>query len=289
MELVTNKGVVVDIRRLDDEQGYDIGSYTMDVIEAWVDGEPAGYLQLMYLDQKTWDKQFSTEWDYATSDKFGDYKDLRAIDALAPDQRSPDQWKKLLSAGRYSLTPERKDALARADVNELEAQWTQRRAEICEDVRIDWLQTRSDDLNKPKVFYSHVYDKTTTARMVDGTKVERSGPDFRKQGIGTLMYEAAAVWMHEKGMNVWAGYSQTPGAKGAWRKLDERYDVGAVTAPHHGRTITRKYLDGSQVQLMGPQGPVLSQVGSETAGEHRVEADGPQITTTVYDYLHPEM
>ncbi len=285
---LTDQGIAVDLKYIDDCKVHDLTPFTLDVIEAYVDGEPAGYLQLSYLGQEAWDEDFSTVWEYVLSDEYSMYHDLAEIDSVPADERNTDYYRQAISQARRRISYEEHERMAQMNLQELSEQWEATQAGICKEALPSYLAFRSDNLNKPVIFYSRVYSASYNNRMIDGEKVHHPGPHFQEQGIGTVLYEAAAIWMHEKGMNIWAGMSQTPRAKATWEKLERKYNVTEVEVPYSTFDVRiRRYLDGSQVRLASADvAPSLSHLGAAPAEkEMRQEAYGPEIHGPIAEHL----
>lgn len=69
-----------------------------------------------------------------------------------------------------------------------------------------------------KEFYSFHVDKP----LVDYIKVE---PMFKRQGIGTALYQEGSKWMKEKGMVLHASGTQSDEAKATWDAMGSKLDV----------------------------------------------------------------
>ena len=108
------------------------------------------------------------------------------------------------------------------------------------------------------VDYIYVYDERETRPYQGGARVERGqalGRDCQRQGIGTVLYETGALWMHERGLRLHASGLQSDEAIGAWSALRGR----GLVRPVKGATRTRQVFDVEPLLAEHPElFPVLA-------------------------------
>ena len=263
MRAVTSDGLEVDLRYYPDIRGeVQEARAVYHLIEASVVGEPAGYLRIAWLSEQKFQEWFSTPFDYAILES-GSY---RRIHTLLREKRQ-DRWSKadLQTAieDSYGLMhPEEVTRLAELDEAELRERWAARQRSISNQYQKRWQEFKEFTLDKPVVDFVRVYsDSMGDQRRYSGGQEQDfpDGQDWRRHGIGTVLYEAAALQLAEQGLCLWTAGTQSKAAQLSWKRLDEKH--GLEQAEGQGEK-GRRYLDGNQIDLARPTAPRLSQLAA---------------------------
>lgn len=179
--------------------------WVMHRIDAYVEGEYAGYLKISYVPRAEFERAFPTVWHFLSGVQGH---------AMDPDDLD-DVWKSMAleyAWHRHSQIPE-----PEARDAEL-AQWAERH------------------LPRFEEFEAFHVDKP----LVDGIYVES---EFRRQGVATALYKKGARWLAKKfGLPLYASGLQQPGAAKAWEKMRRLKRIPTHEEPRPGdpnRTRTR--------------------------------------------------
>lgn len=289
--MLSESGTVVDLDHYVDTERENRGWRT-DRIEASVEGEPAGYLKLSYIPGQEWERRYPTAFEYATSGLTGGYHKIKALRRKEPDdaQWSRDDLVKAIENATgwtpYSMS-ERLEPLSDSEVYE---QWRQKRQEIAAKHQTAYDDAKAFHVDSPVISYINVYSADDKDRYVGGNEQGRPvighgddgwpiyGPNMQRQGIGTVLYEAGALWMHERGLTMHASGIQTTPARAAWARLAQKYDIGTVEIPDSqqpGGLLARTILTGSQVRQKLESAPTLSGFGEGSD----LGSDAPDVQT----------
>lgn len=109
------------------------------------------------------------------------------------------------------------------------------------------------NVDKPKVDFIRVLEAGDRYESIRG-QVHHSKHDYRRLGIGTLLYKAGALWMAENGLALYASTMQQPEAQLAWEKMEaEGLPIQYVTSSHNidfdtKEPLRRRYLDGDALR-----------------------------------------
>lgn len=265
----TASGVEVELRyRWDVDDGINEG-WIVHVIEAAVDGAPAGYIKLSYVPKEQQEALFPDPFAYAL-ERTGSFHSIRRLLEERPESEwtEKDLFRAIEDSYRY-VGAQMYDELRSLDRDQLQERWQERKRFLKDEYRRRFREFCEFHVDKPLVDFIRVYgpDETRYYRGSDREAFPASGIDFRRQGIGTLLYQAAAVWMAEHGMCLWASGVQSPDAQHAWEKLASLHELGSVPAPKGSERKQRRFLDGTQIQL-GVDLPVaLSDLEAPSDGE----------------------
>lgn len=269
-QLTASSGLVVDLDHYCDVERENRG-WVVDRIEARVDGKPAGYLQLSYIPAEEWDRRYPTAFEYMASKMTGKYGTIRnRIDEQPDDtQWDRDVLLKVIENSFSWMHGDQRDELDALSDDELYRLWTERKEMIRSSGEAEYKDTRAYTRDSPVVDFIRVYDQYETNRPLGGVEQhvdkkrlrenrdtwhQRNWPVWQRQGIGTVLYEAGAMWMAERGMHMHASSVQTDHAQGAWKHLEAKHAVHSRRMHlKQARTYKqRRYLDGHEVaQVLG--------------------------------------
>lgn len=234
-----------------------------DMLEAYVDGIPVGYLLTSYIPPERWDEVYPTPVHWAAHGANGnrEYRDL------LPQMRIPQQdW--TLQTYRdalvnsypvYSRSPQLSAKVDACDMLQAQIAWRRRVQAISSEQQSAYDAEQGARRGKPTVTYIAVYSPVDTQRYENGfvgsCDVPEGWPDMRRKGIALVMYQAAAMRLAETGMNLYPDdpIRQRPAAKRAWEKLDSLVGLDEETLTDSaGNTRVCMFLDGSKLDLPAP-------------------------------------
>lgn len=92
---------------------------------------------------------------------------------------------------------------------------------------------------KLKRFKTYYVDKP----VVDYIRVM---DEYKRQGIGTALYQEGSKWMREKGLKLYASGTQSSDAKAAWKSLEKTFDVKRARDVNpfiRNKRLTRRYIE----------------------------------------------
>jgi hypothetical protein len=251
----TEGGLPLELRYYN---GHDDGmqeGWQLDLIEAYHGDEPVGYLKLAYIDREVAKSRAGDPYTHALYYKNDFYQTLR----LPEDQMSWSREQILVAIAELAKRmygQKYDDSLSKEELQkvyaDLQSIYNQNHAQR-------WQEWTAWHVGKPRIDYINVYGpKITfsdnpdqigeTNRQYNGNRRKEEYPNggiWRRQGIGTLLYQAGAEWMHEKGMMMYASTLQSSLAEAAWDKLGKMYKLGEDNSAQ----TARRYLDGSDIRI----------------------------------------
>jgi hypothetical protein len=251
LERVTAKGVPV---KLDLYQAIDDGiqdSWVVHLVEAHTANGPAGYLKISFIPQTAMDRWYpdaftwqarhgGSGWDWILRD-FIDKADSewsRAEVILA--LKTCDHWP------YFYQSPEWKEQCEKTSDAQLRATWQERRQDLSTEYERAYQEFFDHHLDRPKIDYIRVYDEYDKRPYYRGKRRERKRPlgvNSQHLGIGTVMYETGALWMHKQGLRLYASGLQSESAKGAWAALGANGLVQTIPGSAKKGNKTRQFFD----------------------------------------------
>lgn len=225
---VTRTGLPV---RLDLYHQMDDGisdGWIVDLVEARDDHGPVGYLKIAFIPEEKLQQFYPDALHWAVR-KQGIHIGLRdLLDRGESSWTKDDLVQALKATDPWHVRGEEQQARGELEHSELEAMWQERRQQIVSEHRPRYLKSVRYLLNRPYIDYSRV-DDGGVCRLYDGAQRsafhrgwdDPSGENRQRQGIGTLMYETAALWMYQRGMELHASGTQSESARGCWQRFDE--------------------------------------------------------------------
>jgi hypothetical protein len=143
-------------------------------------------------------------------------------------------------------------------------------------------------LDRPYVDYIRIYDETDWVRSGPPLRFyskhqepKYQGPNYRRHGLGTLLYSEGARWMQERGMLLYASDLQQPEARMAWERMETRFP-GAVlqvlTAPIRGNEEERW-----RIALDGAQLPDWLPTGAQSFSRHTMPSGRTPESNNIWD------
>lgn len=256
---VTSKGVEVDLRYYEEIDDGMVEGWRCDLIEAYVGAEPVGYIKVAYVPNQTFAERYPDPFHFAVFERSSNrYSGLRHLLEEKPEQEwGKEDFYKAVETSYLARGWPDYDRLQAADLDQLRSWWQDRKRFLNREHRADMEHFRIWHVDKPRVDFIRVYDQRFGRSYEDGEatigRYDQSSKDWRRHGIGTVLYEAAALWLSERGMVLWASGLQSHEAEHAWKHLAERYQLGSEPGKAYRRDEPRTFLDGSQVTVGSPQ------------------------------------
>lgn len=112
-------------------------------------------------------------------------------------------------------------------------------------------------VGKRWVAYAETYNGThnpTVSRTLNKRQSDQpeafNSINYRATGLGQTLYQTAALWLSEQGENLYSDTTQTESARRMWEKLKEKFPW-AIGYDHYSVTDNLKvryYLDGSNLK-----------------------------------------
>jgi len=221
-EYQTKSGEEIEMKRLPDSEGNDNRGWRVDKIEAYVGGEKVGYLKVSYIPHERFVRYYPDVFAFMhhiQGKRLGEY----SSDYVPYVSRDKDDRRKMLKDIVFLL---------RAVPYGKEKEYVQKLSD-----REVLQQLREYDKELMDGHYGRMFKQFKNFHkdkpLVDFIRVEEP---YQRQRIAEAMYRAAAEWMREKGMRLYASGTQSAEAKKAWKHL--RQNVG-VTKARRGR----RYLE----------------------------------------------
>jgi len=222
-------------------------AWTVDLVELHTDSGPAGYLKISYVPKELAETYFPDAFAYSVWELGRHNWQLRAQLLQPQEEWSREQ---LLEAFHWTdgfRTAD--DELAwrenAADQELLEA-WETRRRELGEEASVEYERFKDFHVDKPLIDYVRVSSGQYDQHYQDGKRVQDHADmaDHRRQGLATVMYETAAIWMRTRGMKLHASGVQSDDAVGVWKKFEERglieEDIQQQADPKGARAASAK-------------------------------------------------
>lgn len=232
----TKDGRHIEVKRVEDSEGDNNRGWQIDELQAFVDGQEAGYLKLSYIPEERFAAHYPAGvFDFVHQIKghiiFEYAGESRAERSIKHDFKTmtDDELRKFISTASWSFMhvsygemSGREGELEAMSRKELMAKILELKKVVTKRFGKEFEEFKSYFINKPLVDFIRVKDQ------------------FLRQGIATALYIEGAKWMAEKGMVVHASGLQQPEAAAAWAKMAS---LGWVKDA--GK---RRYLDPSKVR-----------------------------------------
>lgn len=241
-QLRVSSGLVVDLAcyaNVDSRLG---SAWQYDLIEASVDGIPVGYLKTAFVPADRAQIRYPNALHYAASVQTGAHRTIRKLldDGLRPEMWNAHQLKAVVQSEDHYFDDD--------DVHEA---WSRILARI-EAKHMDGYQEFIQRyVDRPNVSFACVYDEYEDLRYHHGQQFEPEctgqtddllgsrqvyGASWQGKGIATVMYEAASMWMSERGLaGLMPSTTQIPQAENAWKRLSQKH--GMVDGMLRGETV----------------------------------------------------
>lgn len=219
LEYSTKRGQDIDLQYIPDSEGDNNRGWQVDQIDAYVDGEKVGFIKVSYIPHERWVKNYPSIFNYMA--------EINGKRYLFPFKKTDIHYERLTDEEQRNLLKRLKNDQRYGSDKDVE-QLTNR--EVLQSLRdIEQKLLNGQQGVQFKQFKNFHKDKP----LVDYIKVDEQ---WRRQGIGEALYQAAALWMKQKGMKLYASGLQSDEAKASWDKLKQKYNV---TKAKRGR----KYLE----------------------------------------------
>lgn len=237
--MVTAKGIPVrmDLYEQVPDGGRD--GWVVDLVEAHGPYGPAGYLKISYIPRKNAERLYPDALHYIARER-GNGTFKRLIDI--PEER----WdrKQLVSALQAASQQWPTPTYEEESLNQLRQLWERQRALLCSRHDQGYQEFLDFHVDRPLVDFVRVYrEGDRSGGWVGGQKVDVDGAEYGGLGVGTAMYETAALWLAQRGMHLHASGIQSTSAGEVWARFRERGLV--IPAPD---SPERYVLDVSKLQ-----------------------------------------
>lgn len=223
--------------RLDCYRDIDDGmsdGWTVDLVEAHTDTGPAGYLKVAFIPSERMQAVYPDALAYEVR-KRGRWHSLHELlaseaawgrEQLLAALHAADDWQ----AGRHD---DRRAGMTDSDLAE---EWARARRRMVAAGQAGYEKFCAYHQDRPVVDYSQVYDGRRDSPFIGSLRDEHAPvpSDMRLQGVGTVLYETAALWMHSRGLILHASSLQSDSAKLVWDALDRRGLVMALPGDRRG-------------------------------------------------------
>lgn len=230
LEYKTKSGKDITFEYHEDFEGDKNRGWQVDKIDAYVDGEYAGYIKLSYIPKERFKRYYPSVLNFMTQIGGGhilpykkgdvDYKTLS-------DEELTKVLKNLIHKSRRyrsiwddkEIPNERKEIIAAID-----------------DIIKNGLKHSNDEfkkfaeywVDKPIVDYIRVFGEgEDRSQPRFGVHASDSPTDFKRQRIGTALYLEAADYLKQKGLKLYASGLQSDEAQGAWANLEKMNKVAS--------------------------------------------------------------
>lgn len=258
--------------------------WQVDMLEAYIDDVPVGYLRTTYVTKERWDELYPTplHWAARGIDSRHDHTDLLQELLVPQDQWTLSTYKSAIfhSYPRQHRSAEITDPIAELDLPAAKKAWTARKRFVAPQYKKAYESDRAQRCDKPSVEYIDVYSTDDTHRYQGGVTglydPPADWPAMRRKGIAIVMYQAAALWMAERGLNLHpdAPARQEVAAKMAWLKMDELFEIDEeILTDSAGNTRVRMFLDGSKLELPAPNLSALKRSPKASKAAHPAGLD----------------
>lgn len=214
--MLTKTGRPIELIRHEDAEGDCNRGWRVDMLQAWVDGQEAGYLKISYIPQSRFDSHYKAG---ALS-----YMDLIAGHGIFP--------RSFLRKGDLDDAQRNHDVyrLSDPDLRRLvcNAAWILKIQDLSSNGQAEQM-TRSQLLDEVSALTEQA-DKRVGRKFqlfkdfhIDKPLVDYIGvvEPMRRQGIARALYVEGAFWMAEKGLRLYASGLQQREAVMAWQSMGD--------------------------------------------------------------------
>ena len=270
LQRTTNKGLSVQLGFWRNVQDGIKEAWTVELIEAHADGIPAGYLKISYIPTEEMERWYPTAFEYAVREG-GRYAGVLGHlldkpeaewtrEELLESLGHTDPW----NHSEYFLAPAQKRS-GRCSDAELRVLWQQRRQSVADEYQERYQRFRSSHEDRPLVDFIRAYAGNEILFYTGGVQVklpEELKRNCRRLGLGSLLYETGALWMHERGLPLYASGVQSKEALSAWAGLRQR---GLVKTVEEGGRTRQVFA----VETLLAEHPELLPLGLTLDPEHQ--------------------
>lgn len=237
--MVTAKGVPV---RLDLYERVPDGisdGWVVDMVEAHSPNGPAGYLKISYIPCENAERLYPDAFHYVARRKgIGSFQWL--VDTPEEQWDRKQLVSALQAASRAWPTPKYEEE----NLDQLRQLWREQRVLLCKKHELEYQEFLAFHVDRPLVDFIRVYREGERSGWVGGQKADLEAAEHGGLGVGTSMYETAALWMAQRGMHLHASGIQSGSAEKAWDRFRER----GVVIPAPG-SEDRYVLDASKLEV----------------------------------------
>lgn len=259
IERTTHKGIPVTLnlyREIDDNIN---DGWIVDLVEAHTAQGPAGSLKISFIPTEHMQRVFPNAFEYAVR-QLGKYGGLQSLLETPEASWTRADVTQALSKVDGWLPYQHQDRVdterAQASEPELWKLWEQRRAKIEDEEQEGYQRFCSFHRDRPLVDYIRVNEPHERQIYADGRRIHLAEPlgySCQRQGIGTLLYETGAMWMHQRGMTLHGSGNQSDEASAVWSGFEQQ---GLVQTTHDSKKDRRSF----DVQALYRQKPELARV-----------------------------
>jgi len=212
----TNQNITFKLEK--DIEGNKNRGWIVHKITAFVNGEEAGYIKVMYIPKERFKEYYPNVINYIS--QITGYHPLPSKKEHLPWQKlSTEELRKLVQSTyfiflRKDFSTDEIKKLSRKKLEEM----TKYIISILEDrYNKKFEEFKNYEVDKPKIDYIYVDKK------------------FRRRRIGLMLYLKMAKWLKKQGLKLYASNLQSDDAKAIWNYLEKNYNVK--------KDGDRRYLD----------------------------------------------
>jgi GNAT superfamily N-acetyltransferase len=208
-EYQTKEGQDITVTRIEDQEGDNNRGWRVDTVEAFVDGQNAGYLKLAYIPHERFASRYPSILAYAdqiAGHHLFPYEKNRTDFSI--DNLNDDDLKSLVKRSSWIFQSidlsygEHADAWAAITRDELLDKVDEITKVVTKKLGKKFQEFKDFQVDKPVIDYIRVSES------------------HQRKGIAFALYREAALWMNEKGLRVYASGLQQPEAAAAWAKME---------------------------------------------------------------------
>lgn len=220
----TKSGEPISFEVVKDFEGDKNRGWRVDKINAFVDGQQAGYIKLSYIPRERFVRHYPTIFHFLAKIKgMGEmiigssWTDIRHY-----REYSDDELRKFVKNARFRLLRDESLNVNELDRDDLLKQALALEQRANEEYGEMFQKFETFHVDKPLVDYIRVFSQ---GEYVNRDSNERSRRDFQRQRVGEALYLKGAEYLKAQGLRLHASDTQSPQAKAAWQMLEREHTV----------------------------------------------------------------
>lgn len=239
----TKTGQKVNFKISQDSDPATKPAWRVDEISAFIDGERVGYIKLSWIPEERFKEIYPSIINWASEERGYHFMKEGERWPEASPQRKAEILNSVLDRMRIKISSKSKIGKEINDFREkyYKGWMTDVPKDIPEDISTKYLKALEKMALKSKVgeefqrFKEFFVDKPIVdyIRVFDPMDTKGTGKDYRRQGIGRLLYRKAGEYLDSLGLKLHASGLQSDEAKAAWADLERR----GLVEPGDRRTL----------------------------------------------------